>query len=111
MVSKKERTIEMYMKAGAEMRLFKTLGVRLMVDISKVLLAKEQDKLMRALKIIDDVCLKAETNMFHDYPHLKDEYTDVFYGKIENESRNDVDMKILKMAKEIVDEFFEGKNG
>ena len=109
MVSKNERTIELYMKSGAEMRLFKTLGTQMLVDISKVLFAAEQDKLLRALKIVDDVCSKAETNMYRDYPNLTAEYTDVFYGSVENEPRNDVDLKVLRISKEIADGFFEGK--
>lgn len=92
------------------MRLFKTLGTKLAVDISYVLTAADQNKLMRALKIIDDVCSTSEDNMFHDYPHLPNEYTDVFYGSTDSEPRNDVDAKVLELAKETADELFERKN-
>ena len=45
MLQKNLRTIDEYKRAGAEMRLFKTLGSKLAVDISGVLSAQESDKL------------------------------------------------------------------
>lgn len=108
MYRRSERTMETYMKAGAEMRLYKTLGTRLAVDISGVLSAADQDKLLRALGKIDEVCSRAEDNMFHDHPELSNEYIDVFYGSTDNEPRNGVDEKILGMAKEAADGLFKG---
>ena len=109
MVSKKERTMERYMKAGAEMRLFKNLGARMITDISSVLSAADQDKLIRAMNRIDEVCSKAEDNMFRDYPELPNEYIDVFYGNVESAPRNDVDKRIIEMAREAADGLFTGK--
>ena len=37
MISKKQRTMEVYEQAGAEMRLYKSLGARLATHISQVL--------------------------------------------------------------------------
>lgn len=108
MLKKNERAIEMYMKAGAEMRLFKTLGTRLAVDISQVLSAADTDKLIRALDKVGEICSRAEENMFSDHPELSDTYVDVFYGNIGDEPRNDVDEKIIRMAREAADELFEG---
>ena len=109
MESKKERTMERYMKAGAEMRLFKNLGAKMITDIGYVLSAAEQDKLMRAMNRIDEVCSKAEDNMFCDYPNISNEYTDVFYGNVEDTPRNGVDKKIIEMARVAADELFTGK--
>lgn len=109
MVSKKERTMERYLKAGAEMRLFKNLGAKMITDISYVLSAADQDKLMRAMNRIDEVCSNAEDNMFCDYPNISNEYTDVFYGNVEDAPRNGVDKKIIEMAREAADELFTGK--
>ena len=96
------------MKAGAKMRLFKTLGTRLVVDISQVLSATDTDKLMRALDKVDEICSKAEDNMFRDHPELSDKYIDVFYGNIGGKPRNEVDEKVIRMAREAADELFEG---
>ena len=41
MLQKNLRTIDEYKRAGAEMRLFKTLGSKLAVDISGVLSAQD----------------------------------------------------------------------
>lgn len=109
MLNRNERTVERYMEAGAEMRLYKSLGTRLAVDISCVLSAADQDKLIRALGKIDEICSKAEDNMFHDHPELSNEYLDVFYGNTDSTPRNGVDEKILGMAREVADELFEGK--
>lgn len=109
MVSKKERTMERYMKAGAEMRLFKNLGAKMITDISYVLSAADQDKLMRAMDKVSEVCSRAEDNMFRDYPQLSNEYIDVFYGKVEDTPRNDVDRKVIEMAREAADGLFTGK--
>ena len=109
MLDRKERTLETYMEAGAEMRLFKTLGSKLAVDISKVLSAPDQDMLLRALGKIDRVCSRAEDNMFHDHPELSNQYIDVFYGSTDEEPRNDMDKKIIEMAKEAADGLFKGK--
>lgn len=43
MLQKNLRTIDEYKRAGAEMRLFKTLGSKLAVDISGVLSAQDSD--------------------------------------------------------------------
>ncbi len=109
MLKRSERTIDTYMKAGAEMRLYKNMGVRLSVDISKVLSAADQDKLANAMRRIDEICSKAEDNMFHDHPELSDQYVDVFYGNLEDEPRNDVDARVLDIAREAADELFTGK--
>lgn len=108
MLKKDERTIDTYMKAGAKMRLFKTLGTKLYVDISRVISASDRQKLARALDIVNEVCSTAEDNMFRDHPGLSTEYIDVFYGSTGIEPRNGVDRKVLEMAREAADGIFEG---
>ena len=108
MLKKSERTMERYMKAGAEMRLFKTLGAKLICDISTVLSASDQDMMMRAMDKIDQICSRAEDNMFRDHPDLSDQYIDVFYGSTDSRPRNEVDKKMIAMAKEAADELFTG---
>lgn len=108
MLKKYERTIDTYMKAGAKMRLFKTLGTKLYVDISRVISASDRQKLARALGSVDEICSRAEDNMFRDHPGLSAEYIDVFYGSTGNDPRNDIDRKVIAMAREAADGLFEG---
>ena len=110
MLNKKERTLESYMKAGAEMRLLKTIGGRVAVDVSHVLSAADTDKFLKALRMIEEVCTKAEDNMFRDYPNLDGTYTDVFFGSINETPRNDVDRTVIEMARTMADELFQRKN-
>ena len=96
------------MKVGAKMRLFKTLGTKMTVEISRVLSASDTKKLMRALDKVDEICSRVEDNMFRDHPDLSDDYLDVFYGSTEMEPRNDVDRKVIELAREAADGLFKG---
>lgn len=109
MKKRKDRSLEAYMKAGAEMRLFKALGTKLAVDISTLIPAADTDKLLRAMRKIDEVCSIAEDCMFKDYPRISNEYLDVFYGALDAKPRNKVDEKVIGMAKEAADGLFKGK--
>lgn len=109
MRSKQARTMERYMKAGAEMRLLKSLSARLITDTGSILLKTQQDKLMRAMDKVRQLCSLAEENMFKDYPDLSKDYIDVFYGDVANEPRNEVDKKIIEMAREVSDGLFTRK--
>ena len=106
MIRAKDRTIDVYKRAGAEMRLLKSILSKVTVDVSKVLTATETDKLIKELDRICSICSKAEDNMFKDYPDLSYEYTDVFYGALNYEPRNEVDAEIIETAKRVADELF-----
>lgn len=106
MINKKERTIDVYKQAGAEMRLFSELGGRLAIHISQALSAPDTDKFMRALRRIDEVCSRADDNMFHDHPEISNEYMDVFYGAVSGKPRNAVDAEVIARAKETADGLF-----
>lgn len=97
------------MKAGAEMRLLKSLSARLITDTGSILLKTQQDKLMRAMDKVRQLCSLAEEHMFKDYPDLSNHYIDVFYGDVSDEPRNEVDKKIIEMAKEVSDGLFKRK--
>ena len=60
------------------MRLVKEVPERTLVDISEVLSAPDQDMLNRAIGKIEKVCLRAEDNMFRDYPRLSDKYRKIY---------------------------------
>ena len=103
---KKYRTIDEYKLAGGEMRLFKQLGVTLTVNISKLLSARDTDKMLRALRMVDEICSKAEDNMFRDHPYLGDEYVDVFYGSVNETPRNDIDEEMIGRARRAANDLF-----
>ena len=98
MISKTNRSMEKYLKAGAEMRLFKTLGARVFVDVGNLTKTADRAKLKRALDTINEICSNAEDNMFRNHPNLSHEYTSVFYGATTNPARNDVDREVLAIA-------------
>lgn len=106
MYTKKDRTLDEYKRAGGEMRLFKQLGATLSVDISKVLSAGDTDKLLRALEKVDEICSRAEDNMFRDHPDLGSEYIDVFYGNVFSEPRNELDAEMIERARAAADGLF-----
>lgn len=109
MLKRKDRTMERYMKAGAEMRLFKTLAGQIWTDLGPLLSAVDRYKFRRAINKIDEVCSNAEDNMYFDHPYIDDKYIDVFYGSTQNEPRSEFDENILKIARETADELFTGK--
>lgn len=91
------------------MRLLKSLSARLITDTGSILLKTQQDKLMRAMDKVSQLCSVAEENMFKDHPQLNNHYIDVFYGDVSDEPRNEVDKKIIEMAKEVSDGLFTRK--
>lgn len=108
MLKRADRTMERYTRAGAMMRLYKTVTAKMVTAVSMVVSASDQDKMIRAMGKIDEVCSNAEDNMFRDHRDLSSDYIDVFYGSTYNEPRNGVDRQVLDMAKEAVDELFDG---
>ena len=107
MLNKKMRTVEKYMNAGALLRLYKTLGARLLAEISGVLSSTDTDRMMRAMRKINEVCSNAEDNMFRDHPQLSDQYMDVFYGIIQKEPRNDVDREVTMLARKAAEDLLQ----
>ena len=53
MIRAKDRTIDVYKRAGSEIRLLKSILSKVIVDVSKVLTATETDKLINEL---DKIC-------------------------------------------------------
>lgn len=104
MNKKRNRTMDTYLKAGALMRLYKTIGAKVFATVGSVVSAADRAKLLRAMNGIDAVCSNAEDNMFRDHPHLPEQYINVFYGTTEVEPRNDMDRTIMAMAREIADD-------
>lgn len=103
MFNKKERTIDQYMKVGAEARLLKTLVSRFYVDVASIIPKHDVHRLDRALEIINDVCCKADGRMFHDHPELDNAFTKVFYGATNFKPRDDLEQSLLAIASEVAD--------
>ena len=101
LLSRDDRTLETYKEAGALMKVYKEIGRKLVVDLSKVLPATEVNKLMKAQDKIDVICSRAEDAMFHDHPYVDDTYTRVFYGNVSDRSSNAVDAEVREIAKRI----------
>ncbi len=109
MLNKKERTLELYKKAGAEMRLLKTLGGKLVDDMGGLLHSNDVDKLFKALDIISYISSKTEESMFRDHNNFNRDYINVFYGAIGMKPKNNIDEEIIEKARTIADELFERK--
>lgn len=106
MLSRQDRTVEKYMRAGAAMRLFKTAYSEVITSLSEVMPKQDYEKVMRAMYKVDQVCSDTEDRMFREHPDLDNEYIDVFYGDLKNDTRNDVDKKVVQMAHEMSDRLF-----
>ena len=104
MKGKSERTVEVYKKCGAEMRLLKTLAIRTMIDTGDILGAAGRDRFSRCLDDLSTICCQADENMFRDNPELPDEYIDIFYGTTEIAPRNALEKEILAIARQTAQE-------
>ncbi len=76
MLNKNERTMEAYVEAGAYARLLSDIGAKAAVAMSKVLPAKDVDRLVILLNRIDEIKCKADDQLFRDFPQIGHEGTD-----------------------------------
>lgn len=106
MLKKNEKKLEKYMKAGAELRLTLTLLGKLRFDISGLLCEEDQKMLIAAMNKVGEVALRTEEKMYRDFPNLSSHYLEVFCGDVGAEPMNEVDEKIIAMAREAADEVF-----
>ena len=106
MLNKNDRTMEVYVEAGAYARLLSDIGTKAAVAMSKVLPAKETDRLAVLLNRFDEIKCKADDQLFRDYPELGNEGTDVFYGTLSQEPRNELDEEVIRTAKSRFSDLF-----
>ena len=109
MYSKTERTLDVYKRAGAAMRLFKEVFVRMYVAADKILPAAEADKLYRMQRQFDKICSDAEDRMFLEHRGLDYYYVFVFYGNLQDTPHNDVNAESIELARSLVKEIFKEK--
>ena len=106
MQTKANRTIEAYKIAGADFRLYKDLGDRLLEDAGKLLTKKEQESLVKAMKQIRQICCACEDRMLSDHPDLPEDYATVFFGSLKQDARNEVDSRVIELAKKQAETLF-----
>ena len=109
MLVKSNRTIDEYKRAGAAMRLLRSVAGQALVDVSGVINSRDQDVLERAINRFEEVCSHAEDKMFADFPRLPNDFIDVFYGEVDDDPRNEVDREQIELARKVADELFERK--
>ena len=102
-LSKSERTLDAYMKAGSEMRIFKTLGTKTYVAAEHILTEKDRRRFGKAMDIINELCSTVDASMFDDFPQIDHDYTKVFYGASNNPPINKVDEQIHTRMKETIE--------
>lgn len=98
-----KRTIKMYVRAGAEMRIFTKILSKLYADASKLLPISESKRIGTAVNIINAVCSEVESNMLEDFPHISQSYETEFYGKNDNPAFYSVNEQVNKLMREILE--------
>ena len=110
MISRKERTMEEYVKVGAAIRLLKEVYPRAVVELSKILPAKDMrkfDSFQNALMITSSL---AEEQLYRDYPGLGHEGIHVFYGNLSEKERDELDKKVRAEVKNQLAKILKEKN-
>lgn len=107
MLNKNERTMEVYVEAGAYARLLSDIGAKAAVAMSKVLPAKDVDRLVILLNRIDEIKCKADDQLFRDFPQIGHEGTDVFYGTLSQAPENELDVEVISAAKQKAKDLFD----
>lgn len=106
MVSKKERTMENYVKAGAAIRLLKEVYVNAVVEVSKILPVKNLRKFESFDTTLNTVSSLAEEQLYRDYPDLGKEGLHVFYGCMNTGRVDELDKKVVTEAKNEIEKMF-----
>lgn len=107
MLNKKDRTMEKYVKAGASIRLLNDVYCNALVEVSKILPAKDMRLLEAFQTKLWIATSRCEEQMYSDYPDLGHEGTAVFYGDLGFKRHTKIDDQVLAEAKEQVKEMFQ----
>ena len=112
MYNKNERTMEVYVEAGAYARLLSDIGTKAAVAMSQILPAKETDRLVNLVNRFDEIKCKADDQLFRDFPGIGQEGTAVFYGNLSQEPDCKLDEEVIGLAKDKFSELFgDGERG
>jgi len=107
MLKKNERTMELYVEAGAYARLLSDIGAVAGVAMSKILPTKDADRLVYLLNKIDEIKCKADDQLFSDFPQIGHDGTSVFYGTLSQEAQGELDEKVIRTARQKAKGLFE----
>lgn len=102
MIDKKDRTIDLYKRIGAEARFIKRMMCWFVVDSSKIMYAQDTEKLMNISRKMDTIISGMEDQMFRDYPELDHDYINVFYGAPDIETLNSVDAEVKEIMADML---------
>lgn len=106
MISKDKRTVEEYEEIGAFVTVLKNIMPYTLCELSKVLYAKDADKLIRVQNDIYRMIGKAEDQMFQDHPELGGEYLHLFYGGLHRTLEAGLHNRIYERVNQIVKTLF-----
>ena len=99
MLTKSNRTIDVYKNAGAAARLCKAVMATAVADLSDVLDARERERLCRAQMMLSLACDEANMRMFNDFPDMDLNHLDIFYGALIGEPISNIDTEIRELAR------------
>ena len=86
MFKKDERTVELYTRVGALMRIQKWIAGQIIIEGSKIMPSNESDRCIREINKFDAHFSDfMEEQMFKDHPRLSNAYLNAFYNGIECE--------------------------
>jgi hypothetical protein len=99
---KSKRTIDVYTRAGAELRVFKILLSKIYSDASKLLTASKSGRIKQAADIVNAVCAEVDANMFEDFPKISSHYATMFYDESDNPSFFSMSDEMRELMKETI---------
>jgi hypothetical protein len=101
------RTLDDYKRAGAWMRLLKAVLAKTYIECSKVMRVGEYEgRFESVIRKVDNVCSRAEDNMFRDFPEISNQHVAVFYGTPDGKYRSDVDKEQTELMIKLVKDLF-----
>ena len=108
MIDKKERTLDLYKRIGAEARFINRMMCKFIVDSSKIMYATDTAKLMNMSRKINLLISGMDSQMFMDHPELNHDYVNVFFGAPDSETRNNVDAEVKEIMADMLRELMGG---
>lgn len=107
MKPKKDRTLDLYLEAGAKIRYATEIMSEALMSLQHVLSKKDTTAAINALSKICYAKSKAEDNMLKDFPKLGDEYQQYFYGSLQDPDRDELYRKSTEIARKFADSIFD----
>ena len=103
---KRTRTIDDYKRAGAWMRLLKTVLAETHLSCSDVLNKNDCLIFDSITKKVNIICSRTEDKMFKDHPELNSDALDIFYGSADCSTRTDTDDEQVHLMQKLIVKMF-----